>query len=236
MLLFWVDMRTLAIGDIHGFSGALETLLAMLKPDEDRLVFLGDYVDRGPDSRGVLERLVALSANPNHVFLRGNHDEWMLRARDEKSWFKTWIGDGVGGKKTLRSYGAATINTAAMDLVPPTHWKFLEQSRLFFEDDFHIYVHASLSWQVPEDTDSQILLWRSIFDIPPQQNGKRVICGHTPQPSGAPLDRGHAVGIDTFCSGTRWLSAFDVESNDVFQANGNGETRRFHLGETSGVG
>ena len=78
-------MRTLAIGDIHGFSGALETLLGVLNPDKDQLIFLGDYIDRGPDSRGVLERLIELSQNPNHVFLRGNHDDWMLRAREPKN-------------------------------------------------------------------------------------------------------------------------------------------------------
>ncbi len=229
-------MRTLAIGDIHGFFNALNTLLGMLNPDEDRLIFLGDYVDRGPDSRGALDQLIALSKNPNHVFLRGNHDEWMLRARTEKRWFKTWIGDGVGGKETLRSYGASSFKSSAMDLVPPTHWQFLEGTRLFFENDSHLFVHASLSWQVPEDTDSQVLLWRSVHDIVPQQNGKRVVCGHTPQPSGLPLDLGFAVGIDTFCSGTRWLSALDVESNEVFQSRENGDTRRFVLGAVPEVG
>ncbi len=221
-------MRTLAIGDIHGFSGALDALLAQLNPAENRLVFLGDYIDRGPNTRGVLDRLVALSANPNHVFLRGNHDDWMLRARTEKSWFKTWL--GVGGKETLGSYGAASFGQGMLALVPDSHWEFLERTRLWFEDDFHIYVHASLGWQAPGDTDEQTLLWRSVYEIPPQQNGKRVVVGHTPQSSGVPLDRGHAVGIDTFCSGTQWLSAFDVESNEVFQAIEEGVTRRFVLG------
>ena len=229
-------MKNLAIGDIHGFSVALETLLRMLQPDEDRLIFLGDYVDRGPDSRGVLERLSELSANPNHVFLRGNHDEWMMKARSNLSWFRSWIGDGVGGKKTLRSYGASKISPSAMELVPLEHWEFLGKTRLFFEDERHIFVHASLGSQAPEDTDSQMLLWRSVHDIPPQQDGKRVIVGHTPQSSGVPLDRGHAVGIDTFCSGEQWLSALDVEANEVFQANENGETRGFNLSDEVRVG
>ena len=223
-------MKTLAIGDIHGFSGALETLLGMLNLNEDRLVFLGDYIDRGPDSRGVLERLIALSQNPNHIFLRGNHDDWMLRARTEKDWLLSWLGAGVGGKETMRSYGAASFKQGMLALVPDSHWEFLERTRLWFEDDFHIYVHASLGWQAPQDTDKQTLLWKSVYDIPPQQNGKRVIVGHTPQSLGVPLDRGHAVGIDTFCSGMLWLSAFDVESNEVFQAIEEGVTRRFRLG------
>ena len=224
-------MRTLAIGDIHGFSGALETLLGMLNPDEDRLVLLGDYIDRGPDSRGVLERLIELSQNPNHIFLRGNHDNWMLRARTEKDWLLSWLGAGVGGKETLRSYGAASFGQTMLELVPASHWQFLEQTRLWFEDDFHVYVHASLGWQAPEDTGEQTLLWRSCHSILPQQNGKRVVCGHTSQASGLPLDLGHAVCIDTFCSGTMWLSAVDVESDDVFQSNEAGETRRFELGK-----
>lgn len=224
-------MRTLAIGDIHGFAGALATLLNSLDLSDARLIFLGDYVDRGPRTRAVLEKLIELSANSNHVFLRGNHDEWMLRARTEKHIFKSWIGEGFGGKETLRSYGAIKFNAAVLDVVPPEHWRFLEATRLFYEDDFHIYVHASLSWLPAQETTKQILLWGALHQIPPQQNGKRVICGHTPQEWGVPLDMGHAVGVDTFCSGTRWLSAFDVESDEVFQANRAGETRILRLGE-----
>ena len=222
-------MRTLAIGDIHGFSGALEALPGSLDLRDTQLVFLGDTVDRGPQTREVLDRLIELSSVPNHLFLRGNHDQWMLNARAEKRWFRTWIGDGVGGKATLRSYGATQITETALDLVPSEHWDFLAQTRLFWEDDFHLYVHACASWQTPEETDPRILLWGDLHQIPPQQNGKRVICGHTPLSSGVPLDLGHAVGIDTFCSGTRWLSAFDVETDEVFQANSAGETRCFRL-------
>ena len=224
-------MRTLTIGDIHGHADVLETLLQSLDLHRTRLVFLGDYVDRGPQTRAVLDRLIELAGNPNHIFLRGNHDQWMLNARAENRWFKTWIGDGVGGKQTLRSYGATKINEAALDLVPPQHWQFLEQTRLFWEDDSQLYVHASASWQAPQDTDPQILLWGKLADIAPQQNGKRVICGHTGQGSGVPLDLHHAVCVDTFCSGKQWLCAFDVESDAVFQANTAGQTRQFRLSE-----
>lgn len=219
-------MRTLAIGDIHGFPVALETLLGTLDLSQNRLIFLGDYIDRGPDTRQVIEKLIDLSSNPNHVFLRGNHDQWLLRADTEKYWFKSWLGEGVGGKATLRSYGATTFFLkATLNIIPENHWEFLHGTRLFFETDEHIFVHASISWQPPEDNTPDELLWPEFDKLNPHPSGKRVICGHTSQHNGLPFDKGYAVCIDTFCSGTLWLSALDVDSNEVFQANEQGETR-----------
>ena len=78
-------------------------------------------------------------------------------------------------------------------------------------------------------------MWGDFDAIMAHPSGKRVVVGHTPQSLGVPLDRGRAVGIDTFCSGSQWLSAFDVDSNQVFQAKENGETRRFFLGDEPGL-
>ncbi len=225
-------MRTLAIGDIHGFPDTLNTLLDFVAPANDRLIFLGDSIDRGPDSRAVLEKLVELSANPNHVFLRGNHDEWLLQSRTEKSWFKSWLGAGVGGRWTLHSYGATTFwghTQAMLQLIPESHWNFLERTRLFFETDTHIFVHASISGKPPEENTPEELLWPTFDAIKPHPSGKRIICGHTSQPDGLPADAGYAVCIDTFCSVEGWLTAFDVDSNEVFQANERGQTRQFAL-------
>ena len=231
-----IRMRTLAIGDIHGSLGAFRALRASLNLADDRLIFLGDYIDRGPESRQVLETLLDLSSNPHHVFLRGNHDQWLLRARKEKRWFKTWIGEGVGGKETLRAYGASSFEVSALSLIPDEHFAFLEGTRLFFQSDSEIFVHASLGWQEPQETDAKQLLWHSFYDITPHPSGKRVICGHTAQPSGLPLDHGYAVCIDTLSSSTGalsgWLSALDVDSDEVLQANQQGQTRRFLLGES----
>ena len=77
-------MKTFVIGDIHGYPGALDALLEVVPfgPD-DRLLFLGDYVDKGPDTKGVLDRLVNFSSRPNTIFLRGNHDQMLLDAHRE---------------------------------------------------------------------------------------------------------------------------------------------------------
>jgi serine/threonine protein phosphatase 1 len=224
-------MQNIAIGDIHGSVDALRTLLNLLDIERDRLIFLGDYIDRGPHSRQVLDVLEALASNPNHVFLRGNHDEWLLRARRDKRWFKTWVGEGVGGRETLRSYGASSFDLAALDLVPEQHFAFLEQTRLFFQTEYEIFVHASLSWLEPEETDPQQLLWRPFEEIAPHPSGKRVICGHTKQPGGVPRDNDYAVCIDTLTVSTGWLSALNVETNWVTQADSEGRTRQFALGD-----
>src|SRR5215472_203348 len=96
-----VDMRLLAIGDIHGCLHALTALLDLVAPQaDDLLIALGDYVDRGPDSRGVLDHLIALHDAGRLIALRGNHDVMMLQARDghDLGWLE------VGGETTLRSY------------------------------------------------------------------------------------------------------------------------------------
>ncbi|RYX83302.1 serine/threonine protein phosphatase [bacterium] len=226
-------MRTLAIGDIHGFSSTLENLLDFIAfdSDNDRLIFLGDYIDRGPNSRQVIEKLVELSANPKHIFLRGNHDEWLLEAYKDNSWFKSWLGWGVGGKETLRSYGAASFSPAILSLIPQSHFDFLESTRLFFETDDYIFVHASISWKPPEENSADELLWPTFEQLRPHPSGKTVICGHSSQSLGIPANKDYGICIDTFCSGEGWLSAFDVESFDVFQANKQGETRQFNMSE-----
>ena len=217
-------MRTFAIGDIHGCLSALETLLDFLnmRPD-DRLVFLGDYVDRGPNSRGVIELLMRLSQNPTHQFVRGNHDQWMLQARLDEEWRQSW--GMVGGLETLESYDATTL-----DDIPNSHFEWLEKTPLFFQTETHIFVHGAIGQKPPEKTGETWLLWRRISDMTsPHPSGKRVICGHTAQKKGVPLNRGHAVCIDTHCYGGGWLSALNIDSNQVFQADEWNQTRQFEL-------
>src|SRR5262245_1211953 len=124
-------MRTIAIGDIHGCSTLLNRLLEAIQPaSDDTLIFLGDYVDRGPDSRGVLDRLLQLKESRQCVFLGGNHELMMMRARESRGEMKTWL--QYGGAQTLGSYGGSPGRSGTIDDVPPVHWQFLEQ--LF---DFH---------------------------------------------------------------------------------------------------
>src|SRR5688572_6473734 len=104
--LFWyvAAMRLLAIGDVHGCCTALTALWRVVQPTgRDTVVFLGDYVDRGPESRQVLDLLVAEAARPNRIFLRGNHEIMMLHAAENPFQADSW--KDCGGLETLMSYG-----------------------------------------------------------------------------------------------------------------------------------
>src|SRR5687768_14117577 len=119
-------MRTLAIGDIHGSSAALDALLALVAPGcEDVIVTLGDYVSRGPDSRGVIERLLRWSAERTVIALRGNHEQMMTAARDSPGDLAMWL--AVGGKAALRSYATIDEDGNLAD-VPDEHWAFLDDA------------------------------------------------------------------------------------------------------------
>src|SRR4051812_2089505 len=120
-------MRTIAIGDIHGCSTALDTLLAMVRPQpEDSLILLGDVIDRGPNSRGVMEMVLALREQTQLVVLRGNHEEMMQHARGDEAQFAMWF--AVGGRETLASYlwEGTEGDDSWVKAVPQRHWEFLD--------------------------------------------------------------------------------------------------------------
>lgn len=219
--------RILAIGDIHGCSAALDTLLeaAALTP-ADTIVTLGDYVDRGPDSRGVLDRLIALGRTHHLVPLRGNHELMLLDAhRDRGVALSEWR--KFGGDATLASYGSSTT-----DAIPEAHWRFIEEQCVdCWEADTHFFVHASAYPDVPVyEQPRYILYWCRFNNPPPHQSGKVMVCGHTAQKSGLPLNLGHAVCIDTWVYGeTGWLSCLDTASEVVTQANQLREVRHLRL-------
>src|SRR5688572_25228262 len=171
-------MRTLAIGDVHGTSAALDTLLAVVGPTpDDRLVFLGDYVDRGPDTRGVLDRLLALDRTHRCVFLRGNHELMMTRARHDRGELRMWL--SVGGKPALASYGP----TATLADVPAEHWDFLDDRLVdYHETGTHVFVHANLFPDLPLDEQPEsMLFWEFLTGPICYESGKTVVCGHSSQ-------------------------------------------------------
>lgn len=200
-------MLLVAIGDIHGERKKLSALLTKL-PEVAKLVFIGDYVDRGPDSAGTLEDLVALQEQrPDTVFLRGNHDQMMLDARDFcdpflrsphtldliANWF-TW-----GGGETMRSYAG---NPPWYRRVPDAHWAFLENTAMEHREGPFIFVHAGL---LPPETPWDIegawnpdprLTIREPFLESAHDFGGRVVFGHTVQPNG-PMVQPNKIGIDT---------------------------------------
>jgi len=226
--------RTIAIGDVHGCSRAFETLLAVIEPGaDDVIVALGDYVNRGPDSRGVLERLIALERQCNLIPLLGNHDQMLLqvlldsRAGHPRA-LSSWL--HIGGNATLASYGGSLdqITGAALMHIPAEHVAFLEHCRDYHESETHIFIHAKYDPVLPMAVQPfELLRWESLRDgIPgPHVSGKTVIAGHTSQKTGEILDLGHLVCIDTYCYGGGWLTALDVQTRQVWQASGQGELR-----------
>ncbi len=226
--------RHLAIGDIHGCISALTSLVDFvdLRPD-DTIVTLGDYVDRGPDSRAVLDFVIEFGKTHNHVALRGNHEIMMLESRAKKSWFRPWL--SYGGDATLRSYASSKDDAGSFADVPESHFDFLENKLVsFYECESHFFVHANADANIAlEDQNDASLYWRKYQDPERHCSNKIMVCGHTAQRSGLPLVNDHSVCIDTWAHGGGWLSCLDVESGTIWQANEEGATRRFTLGESA---
>jgi serine/threonine protein phosphatase 1 len=215
--------RTIAIGDIHGCSRALDALIAAIGPAPvDEIVTLGDYVDRGPDTPGVLDRLIALGSRCRLVPLLGNHDELMLDALtggDPLDWY------GSGGLATLESYD----RWRRFDAIPARHVDFLRGCRNYHETETHIFAHASYDPDLPM-TDQSIakLRWAKLRLARPARHhsGRIAVVGHTSQKSGEILNLGHLICIDTYCHGGGWLTALDAQSGRLWQVNRHGVPRR----------
>ncbi|HEV8324964.1 MAG TPA: metallophosphoesterase family protein [Myxococcota bacterium] len=196
------DSRTFAVGDIHGDSAALDTLLERLPPltADDTVLFIGDYVDRGPDPRGVVERVRAFpQRTPAKVItLRGNHeDKWVESWKEPDAAFLIQTGNGCGA--TFRSYTGGAPLGAEERLPGPELAQMIEVRGwlpaevhdwmaalpLWYEDDHAVYVHAGLEgegtvWKHPRDCAPKPLLWMREDDFFQGYEGKRLVFGHTP--------------------------------------------------------
>ncbi|HEX3656768.1 MAG TPA: metallophosphoesterase family protein [Pirellulales bacterium] len=224
-------MRLLAIGDIHGCLVAFDALLAAIGPTtDDWLVTLGDYVDRGPDSCGVMERLVELASGGRLIAVRGNHEEMMLDARTDPMIYGQWL--QYGGQNTLDSYAQHGFD-GTLNGVPAAHWNFLENQCVdWFESPKHFFVHANIDPRRElANQPISVLRWQKFGDPPPHRSGKTMICGHTYQESGYPRNLGHAVCIDTFVYGDGWLTGLDVATGQFWQANQQGHSRTGSLAD-----
>jgi len=198
-----------AIGDIHGELSKLVGLLKKIEAaglsEADRLIFIGDYIDRGPDTPGVLDMMIKIKGyKPDTVFLRGNHDQAMLDARDlfdprrsstrDKKDIVWW--QECGGKETVSSYKGAG---PWYDRIPDAHWEFLSETSMEHREGSYIFVHAGLvppgvEWEEPEDPR----LWiREVFIGSKHNFGGVVVFGHTPQDLFLPVVMDNKIGIDT---------------------------------------
>lgn len=210
--------RLIAIGDIHGCSTAVRALLGAIDPrPEDTIVALGDYVDRGPDSRGVLDELIALAERCRLVPILGNHDEMMLHARDGRDDLRFWL--QCGGQVALDSYGQGL----ELNAVPRGHIGFLQSCLDYFQSERHFFVHANYCPELPLDRQNgETLRWLSLRDsVPgPHSSGKIAVVGHTPQPE--VLNLGDLICLDTDCCHGGWLTALDVATGTLWQADNSG--------------
>jgi serine/threonine protein phosphatase 1 len=221
-----------AVGDVHGRLDLLEPLLADIMADaresggKPLLVMLGDYVDRGPQSKGVVERLIALSADPAFEtrLLKGNHEEALLRFLDDPAFGAVWMENGGG--PTLADYGvqppAARTDEAAWtrardafaDALPPAHLAFYRGLELMVTAGDYAFVHAGVRPGVAlEDQAERDLLWiRQDFLSAPGPFGKAIVHGHTPAEE-AQLTP-HRLGIDTGAYATGVLTAVRLEGTE----------------------
>jgi serine/threonine protein phosphatase 1 len=224
--------RIYAVGDIHGRADLLDQTLARVDadlstyPDCDPLhVFLGDYIDRGPESRAVIDRLIARAETHHTICLKGNHESYMLDFLRNPAVLSEW--QHLGGLETMMSYGIKpSINAARAKQIelcraltvalPGQHLHFLRSLPLSFTCGDFFFTHAgvkpkiSLSRQKEED-----LLWiRDDFLLSEDDHGKIVVHGHSPV--AAPEIRQNRINIDTGAYATGRLTCLIIETGGYF--------------------
>lgn len=214
--------RVIAIGDVHGCAQALRALVRLIAPQaDDTLVMLGDCVDRGPESRQVIEELFELRDKCHLVTLLGNHEEMMLNFIDGKPQPDDWL--QVGGAATVESYRDADGKQRPM---PESHVEFIRSWGDYFETPSHFFAHGSYDADRPLARQHwQTMRWQSLkYGIPEAHvSGKTAVVGHTSQKSGQILDVGHLICIDTFCWGGGWLTGLDTVSGEIWQVDREGK-------------
>ena len=220
-----------AVGDIHGEVGLLRALLAKLPNDpEDRFVFMGDYVDRGPDSWAVIEELIEFSKQRECIFLLGNHESMFL---DFLGWRGPayFAGDAFlmnGGDRTLASYGYFDLDEPSQKnfRLPEEHEYFYRDLKLHHLEGDYLFVHAGLGRSLLEDdldfalrrVHPEDVLWdRSTLDLP-HRLGVTIVYGHTPSPDFAVRwNEPFSIGIDTGAVYGGRLTAIRLPDETLFQ-------------------
>lgn len=222
-----MSSRIIAIGDIHGHSLPLQSLIKAIKPTQtDTIITLGDYIDRGPDSKGVIDLLLELRQCCNLITILGNHEEVMLISLKSNDMLREWFGPPFHGDKTLMSYGIRHVPTQQEleQAVPPAHWLFLADCVDFYETEKHFFAHAN--YDPDASLENQIWQhWRwERNPVGQHKSGKKAVVGHTPQVK--PKDDGFSICIDTGCGHGGILTAYDIKKKRIWQANENGKLLR----------
>jgi serine/threonine protein phosphatase 1 len=210
--------RLLAVGDVHGCNHLLRRLLDLVSmdPQADTLVFVGDYLDRGPDVRGVIDTLIALQERcPKVICLKGNHEamflDYYVEGRDEELFLYN------GGWETLNSYGMTIADARTGEGFPEDHLRFLSDLALVHETEECLFVHAGLRPHIPiAEQEEKDLLWiRYEFIESDWDFGRTVVFGHTPLSE--PLIEKNKIGIDTGAVYGGRLTCVELPSLRMYQ-------------------
>jgi len=210
--------RLIAIGDIHGHSVALEAVLRAIEPrGGDVIVTLGDYVNRGPDAKGVIDCLLQLRERCELIPILGNHDEMLVDARGNRHAEDRFMASG--GWETVLSYGSTSLKT-----IPDSHWEFFESCCNFHVTESFAFTHANFCRYTPFTQQvSAILRWTGIdeMEICNHESGKVAIVGHS---AGKDVrDFGTCVCIDTGCGFGGLLTAYEPASGRRWQVTESGK-------------
>ena len=231
----------IAIGDVHGQRAHLEQALDWIAVDAEArgapLVFLGDYIDRGPDSRGVIDLIIDLQSSRDVTCLMGNHEAEMLRFLDvmhgempATDTGKFWLAEGGGGRQTLMSYGVhgnidhdfKELQAKSLAAIPENHIHFLNDLPRSFETEMYFFAHAGI-WPGIDlsDQDPEDLIWiREPFLMNPHDHGKLIIHGHTP--ISFPAFYGNRVNCDGGAAFGRAIHPVVLQNGTCFALGPNG--------------
>jgi serine/threonine protein phosphatase 1 len=202
-----MDQLTCVVGDVHGQIDKLKAVLGgcerFCAGHHQQLVFLGDYVDRGRDSRAVVDLLMVLSRQrpEDVVCLRGNHEACVLAAAADrlemlpgKPTMEDWLGAAGGGRATMASYGVAHAKE-----LPPEHLAWMEALPLSYDDGSRLFVHAGVRPGVPldEQADDDLMWIREPFLSNTEPFARLIVHGHTPTSDGKPDLHANRLNVDT---------------------------------------
>jgi serine/threonine protein phosphatase 1 len=222
-----IGTRIYGVGDLHGRADLLKVTHAFIREEEKRapvaetlIVYLGDYVDRGPDSKGVIDELLVPTSGAKRIFLRGNHDEALVRFLSEPDYYRTW--KAFGGGATLMSYGVnppliesqanfTQLRDEFAQALPEAHRQFLAGLHLFARIGPYCFVHAGIQPGIPfEMQEKRDLLWvREPFLGSDLDHGMIIVHGHSP--SAEPEWKSNRIGLDTGAYATGRLTVAVLE-------------------------
>lgn len=237
--------RVYAVGDIHGHLARLTDIHARIRADQARIndptapvIHVGDLVDRGPDSKGVIEHLLTgINRGENWTVLKGNHDRLFQRFLEDSTWRDpvlradyTWLHPNMGGWTTLGSYGVAPqpdlplpeLQAITLDAVPEAHRQFLASLPLYHQTGELLFVHAGIRPNIPlaNQTEDDLIWIRQPFHDHIDAHEALIIHGHTV--IDAVTHYGNRINIDTGAAYGFDLSAIVIEDNQtwVLEADG----------------